>query len=300
MASWHPLGTGHDRGRRDLCGILRHHAELCLYRELFRHRPYRARRHTERWAASGVFAAGATGNFPTQIYNNANYWVDVNFISGTPNPAPAFTSPGTASAAENQLVAATLTATDADNDALTYAIVGGVDAARFTVDAQTGVLSFVSAPNFEAPADAGANNVYDITVSVRDANAATVTRHWRSPSPTPTRHRRSNTRSPRRERGPSALTTKGGTSSRRTWHRPAQTVARGRDRRRNATRISVRRRCRPGSQRHLRRRPPGTPVDLPAPVSTAAGVTAELRHHAEPVSGRPRRPRRVRRQLTVS
>ena len=30
------------------------------------------------------------------------------------------------------------------------------------------MLSFLAAPNFEAPTDAGANNVYDVTVQVSD------------------------------------------------------------------------------------------------------------------------------------
>jgi Ca2+-binding RTX toxin-like protein len=51
---------------------------------------------------------------------------------------------------------------------LSYRISGGADAARFAVDASTGVLTFVSAPNFEAPTDAGANNVYDVVVEVSD------------------------------------------------------------------------------------------------------------------------------------
>ena len=125
-------------------------------------------------ADSGVFADGTPGAFPTASYNASNYWADVTFVP-TINSAPAFTSPATASAAENQLVAATLTATDANSDTLTYAIAGGADAARFTVNAATGVLSFVSAPDFEAPADTGANNVYDVTVSVSDGHAPAVT-----------------------------------------------------------------------------------------------------------------------------
>ena len=50
----------------------------------------------------------------------------------------------------------------------TYSIVGGADAAPFTINATTGVLTFVCAPNFEAPTDAGGNNVYDVTVQVSD------------------------------------------------------------------------------------------------------------------------------------
>src|SRR4029453_7381095 len=60
-------------------------------------------------------------------------------------------------------------------NALTYAIAGGADAALFTIDAQTGVLRFVSNPNYEAPADAGANNIYDLTVSVSDGITPAVT-----------------------------------------------------------------------------------------------------------------------------
>ncbi len=51
---------------------------------------------------------------------------------------------------------------------LTYSIVGGADAGSFTIDPLTGALSFVSAPNYEAPTDAGGNNVYDVTVQVSD------------------------------------------------------------------------------------------------------------------------------------
>jgi hypothetical protein len=51
---------------------------------------------------------------------------------------------------------------------LAFAIAGGTDAAKFQIDPASGVLSFVTAPNFEAPTDAGANNVYDVTVQVSD------------------------------------------------------------------------------------------------------------------------------------
>ena len=91
------------------------------------------------------------------------------------NSAPVITSAAALTSPENRLTVGTITATDANVDPLTYAIVGGADAARFTIDAQTGLLRFVSAPNYEAPADAGANNVYDLTVSVSDGIAPAVT-----------------------------------------------------------------------------------------------------------------------------
>jgi len=42
------------------------------------------------------------------------------------------------------------------------------DAGKFTIGATTGALSFVTAPNFEAPTDVGGNNVYDVTVQASD------------------------------------------------------------------------------------------------------------------------------------
>ncbi|MFY7835708.1 MAG: cadherin domain-containing protein [Novosphingobium sp.] len=79
--------------------------------------------------------------------------------------SPEFTSPTNYSVAENTLAVGTLAAVAPGNLPITYAISGGLDAARFAVDAQTGALNFVSAPNFEAPNDSGANRVYNVTVS---------------------------------------------------------------------------------------------------------------------------------------
>ena len=63
----------------------------------------------------------------------------------------------------------TVTATDPDAGATrTYSITGGADAAKFTINATTGALTFITAPNFEAPTDAGGNNVYDVIVQVSD------------------------------------------------------------------------------------------------------------------------------------
>src|SRR5437867_3827447 len=85
--------------------------------------------------------------------------------------------------AENSAAVTTVVASDPDaGSTLTYSIAGGDDAAKFTIDASTGALSFASAPNFEAPTDAGGNNVYYVivrgsegTMSDTQAIAVTVT-----------------------------------------------------------------------------------------------------------------------------
>ena len=84
------------------------------------------------------------------------------------NSAPVITSAAALTSPENRLIAGTITATDANANPLTYAIAGGADAARFTIDAPTVCCASSAAPNYEIPADANANNVYDVTVSVSD------------------------------------------------------------------------------------------------------------------------------------
>ncbi|MDQ1195402.1 cadherin domain-containing protein [Agrobacterium sp. SORGH_AS 787] len=90
------------------------------------------------------------------------------------NEAPVITSAANLSRAENGAAVATLTASDQDaNTTLTWSIVGGADSSKFQINAQTGALSFLAAPNFEAPQDAGNDNVYNLTVSVSDGTNIT-------------------------------------------------------------------------------------------------------------------------------
>ena len=91
------------------------------------------------------------------------------------NDPPVITSNGggdtaAVSMAENTVAVTTVTASDPDAlDTHIFSISGGADAAHFSINASTGALSFVAAPNFEAPIDVGANNVYDVTVRVADS-----------------------------------------------------------------------------------------------------------------------------------
>ena len=85
---------------------------------------------------------------------------------------PVFTSPATVSVAENQVAAYEAVATDANGDSLVYSL-SGVDAALFMIDADTGEVSFMAAPDFEAPGDADRDNVYDIIVTASDGTNQT-------------------------------------------------------------------------------------------------------------------------------
>ena len=70
---------------------------------------------------------------------------------------------------------------DLPQQGLTYSIVpvasgGGADAARFQINAGTGVLSFLSPSSFQNPTDAGGDNIYNVTVQASDGAGGTSTR----------------------------------------------------------------------------------------------------------------------------
>ena len=119
--------------------------------------------------------ADTTANGGTTAFSNAT---DTASLAINPvNDAPVITSNGGGASAavsvpKNTLAVTTITATDVDLpvQTLTYSIIGGADAAKFTINGGTGALSFIAAPNFEAPADSDADNVYHVTVQVSDGS----------------------------------------------------------------------------------------------------------------------------------
>jgi VCBS repeat-containing protein len=123
--------------------------------------------------------SGANNVYDVTVQVSDGTLTDTQAIAVTVTPvdefAPVITSNGggataAVSVAENSTVVTTVTATDADLPAATfaYSIIGGADAAKFAINGSTGALSFVSAPDFETPTDSGANNIYDVTVQVSD------------------------------------------------------------------------------------------------------------------------------------
>jgi glucose/arabinose dehydrogenase/Ca2+-binding RTX toxin-like protein len=124
---------------------------------------------------NGVYTYDLNSIFPDLTYQKEHYWVDITFDPVDANTAPpVFTSPAAFSISENFTAIATVTATDADGATLTFSIAGGADAGRFSIDGASGALRFRSAPDFEAPADAGGDNVYDVTVGVSDGASPLV------------------------------------------------------------------------------------------------------------------------------
>ena len=85
------------------------------------------------------------------------------------NDAPTITSSLTPGINENTTFVQALTATDPQNDTVTFSITGGNDAALFEINTSK-ELQFISAPDYESPTDGGLNNIYDVEITADDGN----------------------------------------------------------------------------------------------------------------------------------
>ncbi len=96
--------------------------------------------------------------------------INVTDVNESINTAPAFTDGEsiTISVAENTAsgtdIGSAITATDADNDSLTYTL-GGTDASSFAIDSTTGQLQTSAELDYET------NTSYTVTVTVSDGNS---------------------------------------------------------------------------------------------------------------------------------
>ena len=109
-----------------------------------------------------------TGNFTTTGASNNDP------VISAPNSGSAYTANYEENGTGN---VADVNATDSDGDALTYSL-SGDDAADFSINSSTGVITFASTPNFENPQDANTNNEYIFTVTVSDGNGGSDTQNY--------------------------------------------------------------------------------------------------------------------------
>ena len=113
--------------------------------------------------------AKVTDNGSPSLSDTLSFAVRVQNV----NEAPVIANtPATATFAENQSTAtgvATFTASDVDaGTTYRWSVESAADGGKFNIGSTTGVLTFKTSPNFEMPTDAGANNVYNVTVKVTD------------------------------------------------------------------------------------------------------------------------------------
>ena len=152
---------------------------------------YRVKSPQGSWTEVTTTTITALGATITQLAEDTEYDVQVRATNGEgtsgwsgsgsgstdANASPSFTSSATFNAAENQTAVGTVQASDSDTgDSVTgYAIHGGADASKFSIVASTGVLTFASAPNFEAPADTDTDNGYVVVVRAMSGTGARAT-----------------------------------------------------------------------------------------------------------------------------
>jgi uncharacterized delta-60 repeat protein len=128
-----------------------------------------------------ILVAGQTGNGTDSDFALLRYNTDGSLDTSFGNDPPAISSNGggataSVSVVENTKAVTTVAASDPDDgQTLTYSIVpatnsGGADWDRFTIDAATGALVFLTAPDYEHPADSNGDNIYEVTVQVSDGS----------------------------------------------------------------------------------------------------------------------------------
>ena len=90
------------------------------------------------------------------------------------NTAPTFSASSVSISVEENVIGVIYTAeaTDAEGNSINYALSGGVDQAKFSIDASSGELRFVSAPDYEVPDDDGRDRTYEVQISASDSLAS--------------------------------------------------------------------------------------------------------------------------------
>ncbi|MEM9357080.1 MAG: Ig-like domain-containing protein, partial [Pseudomonadota bacterium] len=130
------------------------------------------------WASGDLVANNLIDPFDGNISRFALYGeaLSADQVLELAAPPPVNTAPvldaATLALDEGQTNAGTITATDADGDALTFALTANADTdnALFAIDAATGALSFLTPPDFESAQDANGDNVYVVEVQADDGN----------------------------------------------------------------------------------------------------------------------------------
>ena len=107
-----------------------------------------------------TFTYTATVN---SVSGSATVTVTVNSVNDLPiiNSLNSILTPD-----ENQTAVVTVSASDVETSSLTYSV-SGTDSTLFSISS-SGVLTFKTAPDYEAPADADTDNNYAITIAVGD------------------------------------------------------------------------------------------------------------------------------------
>jgi len=118
----------------------------------------------------GVHAVTLSATDGVNNADSISFTITVNDVEHV----PTITFPASHIVNEPTQVVGTVVGNDLDNDVLTYSLATTGDAAAFTIDAITGVLSFAVPSDAENPLDANSDNIYGITVQVHDGSTTVI------------------------------------------------------------------------------------------------------------------------------
>jgi len=126
------------------------------------------------WQASWLISGDTTG--PARSAQPDSYyqglagpdWSAIQYpLTGTPVP---FFSSGLTASVQEGLTTPFHTAMASNTTSFS---ISGTDASFFNIDAITGDLSFIAAPNFSAPQDGNSDNIYDLIITASGAGGST-------------------------------------------------------------------------------------------------------------------------------
>jgi len=149
---------------------------------------------TFRWLADGIAIAGATTTRYIPVTSDIGKTItfEVTLVAATgaspgaaisssdgfvikANSAPFFISGIAISVAEDTIMTGyTAIALDADGDTVTYSLGGGTDLAVFSIDSDSGVLSFNIPTRYKDPADSNGDNTYVVEITATDGTSPVV------------------------------------------------------------------------------------------------------------------------------
>ena len=123
-------------------------------------------------AAVLVFTLTVTDDSGDSATNTGEDTVTIT-VTAPVNTAPVIVGSGTRSVAENTEAVATFTATDDEGNEIKWTL-SGVDASQLSISSR-GRLDFMNDPDYEAPLDAGRNNVYEVIITATETDGTGLT-----------------------------------------------------------------------------------------------------------------------------
>ena len=98
---------------------------------------------------------------------------DYSFSITNVNEGPTISS-SSFSIAEGSTAIGTIAASDPDASSTLSYTISGTDSSKFSINASSGAVAFLSPPNFESPTDNGLDNTYNFTVTVSDGSLSST------------------------------------------------------------------------------------------------------------------------------